>query len=97
MLNLRNLMVSAAMLFWMTALISCASFAIVSPEPLGQRSLELLPDKPAAQYTYWACTKKFLGICTKQELQTDTYDLTDANARKNLIALGYVLTPRPKP
>ncbi len=40
------------------------------------------------------CVKKFLGICTKREMQKEFYDLRDEAVRAKLIDMNFVLKVR---
>lgn len=77
---------------------SCASLPTVSPvPPLDQQILELSPDAPSVHFQYRECVKKFLWVCTHEELRRVEYDLTKPEVRKQLIDTGFHLVVWEKP
>lgn len=61
---------------------------------LENRTLDISEDLPGFEYRYWICTKRFLGICTRQELKVEKFDLNDADLRRRLIDMGFVAKVR---
>lgn len=76
--------------FLITLGTSCASLGLLSPPELLNRTLRFSLDRPALEYQYWTCVKRFLGFCTRQEIKKDTYDLSDEKVRRQLIDMGFV-------
>lgn len=86
-----SLRILGAMLFWTICALSCASLPLDLVPTLEHRTLRLSLLQPQAEYQYQVCVKKFLGICTKHQMQLDTYDLTDKSVREKLILMGFKL------
>lgn len=86
-----------ATLFLMLLCLSCSTWAQVLAPRLELRTLRISETVPGFEYQYFECVKKFLGICTKQELRKEIYDLRDDAMRKKLIAMGFVARVRDKP
>lgn len=40
--------------------------------------------------------KRFIGICTKEEMRRDVYDLREEKVRRQLIDMGFVVRVREK-
>lgn len=74
--------------------VSCATASL--PE-LTLRKLRISEDRPGFEYKYEVCIKKFLGLCTNKEMQTEYYDLTKPEVRKTLIDAGFIGVVRDKP
>lgn len=77
-------------------LVGCATAEIVQPPILANRTLRISPTIPGLEYQYEVCTKYFLGICTKSQMQVDYYDLTDPVVKAQLINMGFVAKVRDK-
>jgi hypothetical protein len=58
---------------------------------LKNRRLRISPDLPGLEYQYRVCAKKFFIVCIKHEMKKETYDLTDAGVRKQLIDMGFTV------
>lgn len=56
---------------------------------LENRVLEISLDSPSLFYAYKVCVKTVLGICLKEEIHKDVYDLTDPAIRKQLKDMGF--------
>lgn len=79
----------------MTLNSSCASQQTVLPPPsLENRTLRISADLAGFEYEWNECTRKFLGFCTETTRRKDTYDLSDIEVRKKLIAMGFVAKVR---
>lgn len=77
------------LLVFVVSVIGCASM-VVAPPALQNRTLLLNPDAPGFRYEYETCAKYFLGMCTRNVMHVDTYDLTDPAVRAQLINMGFV-------
>lgn len=77
--------------------LSCASLLLAGPPALENRTLRVSPDIAGFEYQYYVCSKKFIGICVKQIIQKDLYDLTNVAVRNQLISIGFVGVVREKP
>ena len=92
MKNITKIFLLGTMLFLILFVVSCSSFAIVSPPQLKLRTLRI--DKITLDkfvYHYEKCTKRFLGICTKKELVQDEWLFSDKEKMKELESIGFVL------
>lgn len=81
--------VSAMTLFLITWSLSCASLRTPLLPRLENRVLEISLDSPSLFYAYKVCVKTVLGICLKEEIHKDVYDLTDPAIRKQLKDMGF--------
>lgn len=86
-----SLFLSVVMLCLTISGSSCASSQIVLPPPsLERRTLRLSSEVAGFEYTWFECTRKFLGICTEKQQRKELYDLTKKDVREKLIAMGFV-------
>lgn len=97
MRNITNLTASGLMLFLTISTLSCATLQLDLPPRFELRKLEISPDKPEAFYEYNQCTRKFLGVCTRNAVMVDHYDLTNAAVRKQMRDAGMFIMVREKP
>lgn len=82
-------------LSWMTALSGCASYAIVSPPRLQDRTLELDNLSSMYYYTYDVCVEEgWFGRCKKKEYRKEFYDPNDPVVLKMLKDMDFVLSKR---
>lgn len=91
-----NRLLSVLMLSLISLSSSCASWALLSPPELANRSLRISPDLPGLEYQYEVCHHKVLGICTKTRMEKITYDLRDEKVRHQLIDMNFVARVREK-
>lgn len=97
MRSLISRMTSGAMLFLTISSSSCATLQQDLPPKLELRTLRLSTKVPGFEYQYEVCTKYFLGVCTRHNIQVDYYDLSDPKVRDQLINMGFVAMVRQKP
>lgn len=94
MTKCRSLILSAMTLPLIISSGACASYRLRLPPPLEMRTLRLDKDSPALVYQYETCVRKFFALCTKTEMHTDRWDLTDPKVRAMLIDRGFVMKVR---
>jgi hypothetical protein len=99
MKSITSLILSVPMLVLITFSSSCAtSQAALQPPPrLELRVLRFSKDAPELLYQYPICVKKFLGVCTREEMKVERFDLTDPAVRSMLVDTGFVARVREKP
>lgn len=97
MKNITSRLALGLMLFSITLSLSCASSQLASVPALENRTLRISLERPGLEYSYLVCVHEVLGICTKHEFKTETYDLTDQTVRDQLINMGFVVKVREKP
>jgi len=84
-------------IFSLIGVWGCANIAASSQVPVLQnRTLRISADIAGFEYQWKECVKRFLGICTKEAMKKETYDLTDIDTRKKLIAMDFVARVRDK-
>jgi len=72
------------------AATACAGMELDLIPALKDRTLRISLEGPRLEYQYMKCASKFLW-CTKYELVRETWDLTKADVRSQLVHMGFVV------
>jgi hypothetical protein len=93
-----NLVTKGLMLFLMMSNLGCISLAN-SSLPLEQKTLDICQSLDGFCWQYEVCTKKFLGFCTKKEIQIEKIqvEFKDKVKAKELFDKNFVLKVRQDP
>lgn len=83
------LKVSGATLFLIMSVMSCAISQTRLPPDLSLRLLDISDKVPGFQYQWRECVKQFLGMCRKEEVHTEYYDLTNPAVKQKLKDMGF--------